>query len=110
VTVAAGFLLAACSTASTGTVYGYVTPLIGPAVGYGKAKYTATVEVESNGRVLASERVATGDEFRFVKPAGNYAFVVLEHHTCATAMPVSFRPGQDIHTNMACTSPDMDAG
>jgi hypothetical protein len=91
-------------------VYGYVTPLVGPAVGYGKAKYTATVEIESNGRVRALERVPPGTTFHFVEPEGEYQFVVPRHRTCATAMPVKFNSGKSVRMNMTCTSQGMDAG
>jgi hypothetical protein len=83
-------------------------PLIGPVVGYGKATYTATVEIEVGARVLATDRVPPGATFPFSEPKGKYTLVVVGHRTCAPT-PATVRSGRRTEAIIYCERPGMAA-
>lgn len=86
---ALGASLAVVETAKpepNGRIHGYVWTLIGPAVGYGKARFTATVEIAVSGHVVASDRVPPGAQFTFTEPGGSYTIGVVGHPSCSSTV------------------------
>lgn len=87
------------STAARGSDHGYITWLIGPAVGWEKAPFVATVELISSGHPVATERVATGAQFHFTEPAGTYTVKVVGHKRCSTTMTFVARKVRVAHVS-----------
>lgn len=105
VAAALGASLVAVETApsATGSVHGHVLTLVGPAVGYRIAPFTAVVEVETSGHIVTTDRVPPGDQFHLTAPAGTYTIEVAGHsgyRSCSRQM--TFVAHKDRKTEVTC--------
>ena len=106
VAAALGASLVAVETSAppaTGSFHGHVLTLVGPAVGYRIATFTAVVEVETSGHIVTTDRVPPGGQFHLTAPAGTYTIEVAGHsgyRSCSGQM--TFVAHEDRKTEVTC--------